>query len=337
MQYQSLYFPVSLRAAWLGAKPYREAFNSNEVAAKPRGLTFEQSMHLRAEWLLGALPRELMSKYRITRFETVARILSGLAWVSPGAGEVSKFREIVAAFYNALDACDFGPLDAVEGTAVVLPMMTFLRGEYDVKAALEAKATEAKERNDQEDPEGEGHQRRYVGVTVRQERGLLAVRRCREGSPAYKAGIRANDILVSFNGWPLTTTRDWVTALAGVGVGDTFEVEVARDGETSVVKIVAGVFENKAEEPAPETPKKPLVTLYPVEVYRCDCGGAVKDHLERKPVEGKEFVKCIVCGQSWDKKQIDVVAIAARYAQWDAESAEWKRRQAKKAAEDPFV
>ena len=60
-----------------------------------------------------------------------------------------------------------------------------------------------------------------------------------EGDPADKAGIKANDIILSINGKPVASSRDLTRLIAGLDVDSKAEVEVNRDGKkkTFTVKI----------------------------------------------------------------------------------------------------
>jgi hypothetical protein len=53
----------------------------------------------------------------------------------------------------------------------------------------------------------------------------------KEGSPAGKAGLKAGDVLVEFDGKPIKNLYDFTYALRSRNVGDTVEVQVLRDGK----------------------------------------------------------------------------------------------------------
>jgi len=55
----------------------------------------------------------------------------------------------------------------------------------------------------------------------------------REGSPAAKAGLKAGDILVEFDGKPIQNLYDFTYALRSKKPGDTVAVKVLR-GETKI-------------------------------------------------------------------------------------------------------
>jgi serine protease Do len=55
--------------------------------------------------------------------------------------------------------------------------------------------------------------------------------------PADKAGIRANDIILSVNGMPVNSSRELSRLIAGVPVGEKAEIKINRKGETMTKKI----------------------------------------------------------------------------------------------------
>ncbi|MCA9552069.1 MAG: PDZ domain-containing protein [Myxococcales bacterium] len=54
----------------------------------------------------------------------------------------------------------------------------------------------------------------------------------RPGSPAEKAGCKAGDVLVEFNGLEVQNLQDFTVALRRSAPGDTVVVKVVRGGET---------------------------------------------------------------------------------------------------------
>ncbi len=53
----------------------------------------------------------------------------------------------------------------------------------------------------------------------------------RDGSPAAKAGFKAGDIMVEFDGKPIQNLYDFTYALQAKKVGDDVKVRVLRDGK----------------------------------------------------------------------------------------------------------
>ena len=60
----------------------------------------------------------------------------------------------------------------------------------------------------------------------------------REGSPAAKAGLKAGDIMIEFDGKPIQNLYDFTYALRGKKPGDEVKVKVTRDGKPLEVSAV---------------------------------------------------------------------------------------------------
>jgi S1-C subfamily serine protease len=60
----------------------------------------------------------------------------------------------------------------------------------------------------------------------------------REGSPAAKAGLKAGDIMIEFDGKPIQNLYDFTYALRGKKPGDEVKVKVTRDGKPVEVSAV---------------------------------------------------------------------------------------------------
>lgn len=60
------------------------------------------------------------------------------------------------------------------------------------------------------------------------------------GSGAEAAGIRAGDVIISFDGTPITSTSDLMLAVRSMNPGDKVQVELNRSGETLTVDVTLG-------------------------------------------------------------------------------------------------
>ena len=69
------------------------------------------------------------------------------------------------------------------------------------------------------------------------------------GSAAETAGVQKGDVLVSFDGVPLRTSSDFVSAVRAKQPGDQVEVVLNRNGETIVVQATLTVFPGTQDTP----------------------------------------------------------------------------------------
>lgn len=69
------------------------------------------------------------------------------------------------------------------------------------------------------------------------------------GSAAETAGVQKGDILVSFDGVPLRTSNDFVSAVRAQQPGDQVEVVVNRNGDTIVMQATLTVFPGTQDTP----------------------------------------------------------------------------------------
>ncbi len=80
---------------------------------------------------------------------------------------------------------------------------------------------------------------------LKKPRGVL-VAEVFPGSPAERAGLKAGDVLVKFNGWEIRKTTALPRLVAGRPVGSKVTVEVIRGGRTLKLEVTLG--ERKDEE-----------------------------------------------------------------------------------------
>jgi len=76
------------------------------------------------------------------------------------------------------------------------------------------------------------------------------------GSPAEKAGLKAGDVIIEFDGKPVTDSRHLKLQVARVSPGSTVQVKVLRDGAPKTVQVNVGrlpgqPFEARARQPEP--------------------------------------------------------------------------------------
>lgn len=80
----------------------------------------------------------------------------------------------------------------------------------------------------------EGNVAEYYGLSTK--KGVL-VREAFKGDPAAKAGMEANDIIVSIDGETVETIRDLTSIVASKKVGKKVKVVVLRDGKEKTLKV----------------------------------------------------------------------------------------------------
>jgi serine protease Do len=73
-----------------------------------------------------------------------------------------------------------------------------------------------------------------------------------DDGPAAKAGIQTNDIIVEFNGQPITTSQDLINKVAGTPVGQTVVIGYLRDTNGKLERRTANV--TVGERPAARVP-----------------------------------------------------------------------------------
>ncbi len=84
---------------------------------------------------------------------------------------------------------------------------------------------------------------KYYGIA--DSRGVI-VTQVGKGDPADKAGIRTNDIILSINGKPVTTSRDLSMRIANTPVGEKVSIQLIRNGEKKTVEVKLA---KKTDEP----------------------------------------------------------------------------------------
>jgi serine protease Do len=77
----------------------------------------------------------------------------------------------------------------------------------------------------------------YYGI--KDQKGVLVTQVYKE-DPAAKAGIRANDIIVSVDGKPVDSSHELSTIIAGLPVGKPTRITVLRDGKEKTLEVQLG-------------------------------------------------------------------------------------------------
>jgi serine protease Do len=77
------------------------------------------------------------------------------------------------------------------------------------------------------------------------------------GSPAERAGIRAGDVIVSFNGRPVTTQRQLAVAVAELRAGTSAQVVLRRDNQEQTVTVTIQQRPDQVVQGSPQGGGKP--------------------------------------------------------------------------------
>jgi len=109
--------------------------------------------------------------------------------------------------------------------------------------------------------------RGWLGVLIQDVTGELAesfkmetphgalVSKVLPDSPAAKAGLKAGDIIIRFNGADVSLSSDLPPIVGATSVGQSIPVEVLRDGKSLRLTVLIGKLPESDKEPANETRK----------------------------------------------------------------------------------
>ena len=112
--------------------------------------------------------------------------------------------------------------------------------------------------------------RGWLGVVVQEVTRELAksfdlpkaegalVARVVPGSPSEKAGIKAGDVILAFNGQPLALSRDLPPRVGDVAPGQKVPLKVLRDGKQQVIQVEIAELPPETAEAAPAKAVLPL-------------------------------------------------------------------------------
>ena len=84
-------------------------------------------------------------------------------------------------------------------------------------------------------------QHAYMGIRIEDATGGAKITQVVKGGPAAKAGLKAGDVITSFDGTPITSADDITAAVSGAKANETVQVTVKRDGSTKHVSVTLGV------------------------------------------------------------------------------------------------
>jgi putative serine protease PepD len=80
----------------------------------------------------------------------------------------------------------------------------------------------------------------YLGVQIADAQNGAGIVAVQPGSPADKAGLKANDIITKFDDTTISDSADLQRAVRAQKPGDTATLTVIRDGQTMTVKVTLG-------------------------------------------------------------------------------------------------
>jgi len=84
----------------------------------------------------------------------------------------------------------------------------------------------------------------------------VLVRDVMPGEPAERGGVRANDVIVGFDGTSLEGPRDLQRVVSTTPVGKKVRMTLLRDGLETEVEVTIGLYQER-EGPRPERPRRP--------------------------------------------------------------------------------
>jgi len=84
-------------------------------------------------------------------------------------------------------------------------------------------------------------QHAYMGIGIENVSDGAKITQVVKGGPAAKAGLKAGDVVTSFDGKPITSADDITAAVSSAKSGETVQVTVHRAGATKHVSVTLGV------------------------------------------------------------------------------------------------
>jgi Do/DeqQ family serine protease len=97
------------------------------------------------------------------------------------------------------------------------------------------------------------------GFGLKDTRGIL-VQNVVDGTPASKAGLRRNDVILEYDGQPYTDVTKFRLKVADTPVGKSVPMVILRDGKRMTVSVTVGERNEAAlaQGAPPETPEEPM-------------------------------------------------------------------------------
>ncbi|GEM_PF-13979 len=127
--------------------------------------------------------------------------------------------------------------------------------------------------------------------------GAFISREPTAGSPAAKAGLKFEDIIISFDGKKVTSSRELTDAVASTPVGKSCPVEFIRDGQKQTVTVTVGERPaglNARAAPQPEQP--PSEPQNTASKLGLTVQTVTPQMSEKLRVKGGAFVRAVVAG-----------------------------------------
>lgn len=185
------------------------------------------------------------------------------------AGPYDDFIQVDAAINRGNSG---GPLFNMNGEVIGINSMIYSPSGGSVGIGFSIPASLAKGVISQLQNSGEV-QRGWIGVTIgevteelasvfkrKNEQGAL-ISQVLENSPAQKAGIKAGDIVLKFNGESIKEVRDLPKAVAQADIGQDHTVEVWRKGKKMKIKIVTEPYPSDSVASTSPDQDKPVAKV----------------------------------------------------------------------------
>ena len=166
-----------------------------------------------------------------------------------------------------------GPLFDMDGNVVGVNSAIFSPSGGSVGIGFSIPSNMAREVVDQLRQFGQAR-RGWLGVRIQQVTSDIAeglglpgtqgalVADVTAGGPAAKAGIANGDLILAFDGKPITESRTLPRIVADTAIGKTVNIDVLRKGKKEVLRVTVAKLDDSEPAPAPKT-NKPAVPTKP--------------------------------------------------------------------------